>query len=306
MTDVMPTPFVPNFGLRERLEQADRPTSTEPLPQFEIKYHVALTKQACPDDPIIRDNLDTIIAANVATDLDQFDSTLHFDNCVFALGATRIANLTQLIKSPYELNKYAYFGTMIHTVQDFYSHSNWVELHENVSPIPVWDVNTSSLPPKIVSGTFLLDWPKLCASGAPTHTKLNKDGPTSEEGQKVVGSGPNKGQSLFNLAFAAALQATRAQYDMLVKQAASFTGDSATRTKMFQDAERILVSDVGAVFINHRTVADLYKPYLKGSELEPDNNGFAAMHWPGYLNMSTLVGSLYISKDVTGSGRKLP
>src|SRR5438034_11648266 len=131
MTDVMPTPFVPNFGLRERLEQADRPTSTEPLPQFEIKYHVALTKQACPDDPIIRDNLDTIIAANVATDLDQFDSTLHFDNCVFALGATRIANLTQLIKSPYELNKYAYFGTMIHTVQDFYSHSNWVELHEN-------------------------------------------------------------------------------------------------------------------------------------------------------------------------------
>src|SRR5206468_6818330 len=34
-----------------------------------------------------------------------------------------------------------------------------------------------------------------------------------------------------------------ADFDMLVKQAASFTGDSATRTKMFQDAERILVSD---------------------------------------------------------------
>jgi ABC-type oligopeptide transport system substrate-binding subunit len=97
-----------------------------------------------------------------------------------------------------------------------------------------------------------------------------------------------------------------AQYDAQVKAAASFTGDPATRVKMFQDAERLLVSDVGAVFIYHRTVADLYKPYLKGSELEPDRNGFAAMHWPGYVNFSTLVSSLYISKDVASANRKLP
>ena len=97
-----------------------------------------------------------------------------------------------------------------------------------------------------------------------------------------------------------------ADFDKQVKTAAAFTGDPAMRVKMFQDAEKILVSDVGAVFIDHRTVADLYKPYLKGSELEPDKNGFAAMHWPGYVNMSTLVGSMYISKDVANSGRKLP
>jgi peptide/nickel transport system substrate-binding protein/oligopeptide transport system substrate-binding protein len=93
-------------------------------------------------------------------------------------------------------------------------------------------------------------------------------------------------------------------YDDDVKKAASFTGDTATRTKMFQDAERLLVSDVGGVFIDHRTVADLYKPYLKGSELDPDKNGFAAMHWPTYANMSTLVSGMYISKDA--AGRKLP
>jgi ABC-type oligopeptide transport system substrate-binding subunit len=97
-----------------------------------------------------------------------------------------------------------------------------------------------------------------------------------------------------------------ADFDQQVKTAASFTGDPATRVKMFQDAEKLLVSDVGGVFIDHRTVADLYKPYLKGSELEPDKNGFAAMHWPGYGNESTLIGSMYISKDVAGSGRKLP
>jgi ABC-type transport system substrate-binding protein len=95
-----------------------------------------------------------------------------------------------------------------------------------------------------------------------------------------------------------------AQYDDAIKKAAAYTGDPATRIKMFQDAEKILVSDVGAVFIDHRTVADIYKPYLKGSELEPDKNGFAAIHWPTYANMSTVVGSLYISKDA--AGRKLP
>jgi ABC-type transport system substrate-binding protein len=96
------------------------------------------------------------------------------------------------------------------------------------------------------------------------------------------------------------------QFDDMVKKAASFTGDPATRTKMFQDAERLLTSDVGGVFIYHRTVADLYKGYLKGSDLEPDKNGFAAMHWPNYANMSTMVGSVYIFKDVASAGRKMP
>ena len=95
-------------------------------------------------------------------------------------------------------------------------------------------------------------------------------------------------------------------FDAQVKKAASFTGDPAQRVKMFQDAERILVSDVGGVFINHRTVADLYRPYLKGADLEPDKNGFAAMHWPSYANMSTMVSTVYITKDVASSGRKLP
>jgi ABC-type oligopeptide transport system substrate-binding subunit len=96
------------------------------------------------------------------------------------------------------------------------------------------------------------------------------------------------------------------QYDDMVKKAAAFNGDPAARIKMFQDAERLLVSDVGGVFIYHRTVADLYKGYLKGSDLEPDKNGFAAMHWPNYGNESTMVGTVYISKDVAGSGRKIP
>jgi ABC-type oligopeptide transport system substrate-binding subunit len=95
-------------------------------------------------------------------------------------------------------------------------------------------------------------------------------------------------------------------FDDLVKKAASFTGDPNERIKMFQDAEKVLVEDVGGIFIYHRTAGDLYKPYLKGSELDPDSNGFAAMHWPGFASMSKLVGSMYISKDAASSNRQLP
>jgi hypothetical protein len=203
---------VPRFGLRHRLEHGMQ----RGLPQFEIKYHAALTEQACPEDPTIRENLQVIVAANVATDLDQFDSALHFDNCAFAPGAQRIDGLWQLIESDtVEQNRYLLFGTMIHTVQDFYAHSNWVELHEGKSPVPVWDLHVGYLPGGIVSGTFILDTPKLCGPGAPTHAELNKDSPDSPEGGKVVESGPNQGQTLFELAFGAALAATRVQFERL-------------------------------------------------------------------------------------------
>jgi hypothetical protein len=46
---------------------------------------------------------------------------------------------------------------------------------------------------------------------------LNKDSPTSTEGAKIVQSGPNAGKSLFDLAYATALQATRDQFAELSK-----------------------------------------------------------------------------------------
>jgi ABC-type oligopeptide transport system substrate-binding subunit len=96
------------------------------------------------------------------------------------------------------------------------------------------------------------------------------------------------------------------QYDDMVKKAAAFTGDPAQRVTMFQDAEKLLVTEAPGVFIYHRYQSDLYKPYLKGSELEPDQNGVAAIHWPGYITYDMVIGSMYVSKDVTNSNRKLP
>lgn len=87
------------------------------------------------------------------------------------------------------------------------------------------------------------------------------------------------------------------EFDTLVKEAASFIGDPAERTKMFQDAERVLVEDVPGVFVYHETPVQLIKPWLKGAFKEPDVNGIASMHWPGYTSMSTVPAELYIGAD---------
>lgn len=94
------------------------------------------------------------------------------------------------------------------------------------------------------------------------------------------------------------------EFDKLVKDASALIGDDAKRTQMFQDAEKILVDDAGAIFIYHQTPGVIYKPYLKGEELEPDKVGLAAWHWPGLEDIGSLFPTIYVSKDVIGSDRK--
>ncbi len=92
---------------------------------------------------------------------------------------------------------------------------------------------------------------------------------------------------------------SNAEYDALIDEAASFTGDPAERIEMFQEAERILVEDVGGVFAYHQTPGDLVKPYLVGEALTPDENGVAAWHWPGFSGFSTLMQGIYVSDEVS-------
>ncbi|MEN9936186.1 MAG: hypothetical protein RLZZ387_2765, partial [Chloroflexota bacterium] len=89
-----------------------------------------------------------------------------------------------------------------------------------------------------------------------------------------------------------------AEFDELVNEA-SATVDTETRLKMFQDAERLLVEEAPGVFIYHRTVTDLIKPYVKGSELEPNRAGLSGIQWPGFSTFSTSVSSMYIGDNVT-------
>ncbi len=90
-----------------------------------------------------------------------------------------------------------------------------------------------------------------------------------------------------------------ADFDALVREAAGFTGDPDERIKMFQDAEKILVEDVGGIFVYHQTPGDLIKPFIKGPALEPDANGVSAWHWPGFSTFSDLLSGVYITNEVS-------
>lgn len=90
-----------------------------------------------------------------------------------------------------------------------------------------------------------------------------------------------------------------AQFDQLVADASSLSGDPAKRDQMFKDSEKILVEDVGGIFIYHATPGNIYKPYVVGDELTPDKTGVSAWHWPGLEDIGMLAFTIYISQDVT-------
>ncbi|MGI9252731.1 MAG: peptide ABC transporter substrate-binding protein [Thermomicrobiales bacterium] len=86
-------------------------------------------------------------------------------------------------------------------------------------------------------------------------------------------------------------------FDTKTKAAASFIGDTAERTAMFQEAEKILVEDAPGVFIYHETPVQLIKPWIKGEAVTADKSGITSIHWPGFSATSTVYDELYIGKD---------
>ncbi len=86
-----------------------------------------------------------------------------------------------------------------------------------------------------------------------------------------------------------------AEYDQLVSEADQMVGDPVARMAKYHEAERILVEDVGGVFLFHRNLGTLFQPYIAGGKcFTPDNQGIAAWHW----NNQWCWGEFYITKDV--------
>lgn len=80
--------------------------------------------------------IEEIVRANERTDsiLRQAMPWLHFDNDAFEKGSQRLLDLRLRIGLAIQDSAYqpelvpALLGTALHTIQDYYSHSNWVEL----------------------------------------------------------------------------------------------------------------------------------------------------------------------------------
>lgn len=84
------------------------------------------------------------------------------------------------------------------------------------------------------------------------------------------------------------------QFDQLVNDADVLVGDPEKRTQMYQEAEKILVDDVGGVFLVHRIQGDLFQPYVAGECFRPDKQGVGAYHWGN----DWCLGSFYITNAV--------
>ena len=88
-----------------------------------------------------------------------------------------------------------------------------------------------------------------------------------------------------------------ADFDGLMTAADGEVRDPDRRIALYREAERLLVEDVAGVFLWHRQRAQVWKPYLKGSALEPNADGFRS--WRGDQVMSSSI-TLYIAEEEPG------
>jgi peptide/nickel transport system substrate-binding protein/oligopeptide transport system substrate-binding protein len=86
-----------------------------------------------------------------------------------------------------------------------------------------------------------------------------------------------------------------AEFDRLVDEANALVGDPETRTQMYMDAERILVEDVGGIFLDHRIQGNLFQPYVLGAPRELNSQGLPGWQWGNEGNW----GTVYIGANVT-------
>jgi ABC-type transport system substrate-binding protein len=73
---------------------------------------------------------------------------------------------------------------------------------------------------------------------------------------------------------------SNAEYDRLVQQADGIVGDEAQRAELYQQAEEILITDAGGVFLWHPIFTQLWKPYLTGPCLHENKYGLLSWQAP--------------------------
>lgn len=112
---------------------------------FKVPIHEQITREVFADFKVVAGGetlqftnyaIDQIVKANKDTDdlPNQFNSEKHFDDEDFTGGSKRVRDLKERVISkvtalePESTSARNDLGTALHTVQDFYAHSNWVEL----------------------------------------------------------------------------------------------------------------------------------------------------------------------------------
>lgn len=166
----------------------------------------------------------------------QFESRAHFDNCDFdaatayvesLLGeadghvksaqAARARNDAQAVES-LALKAFFSVGQALHAVQDFYAHTNYVELTKDqlkdaadIEVVPFWTPAGKEKLQRLrqsglISGFVFWGVPQRCPAGTMSHADLAKDGETTTSGKVRVAHLENISQ--YRLALVAARTAS--------------------------------------------------------------------------------------------------
>ena len=113
------------------------------------------------------------------------------------------------------------FGRMLHTIQDLYAHSNYVELMDKAAggksvagSIPLWQMynqpgNTPNIPAGVTTGNYR--WP-LDNAPPPNHRQMNHDSVNSPASEVKNAAGT----TMFKLAMDLATRATAAAWNQLI------------------------------------------------------------------------------------------
>lgn len=96
------------------------------------------------------------------------------------------------------------------------------------------------------------------------------------------------------------------KYQELLATAGPMT-DIEARTKLYQEAEKLMVESAAFLWIVHRTELRLWKPYVKGEQMAPgQTNTNPGVAWPGVSTMNGASSSNYTGNNVLDYRTSLP
>jgi hypothetical protein len=168
-------------------------------PKFETADHVKVIREG----KLPKVCADELAGAQWRQDiLGAFDPDLHFDNCRFKQSLSylqgRIAEATKAAAKNQRDDALWELGRALHGIQDFYSHTNFVELMakthdklEDVKPLALWAPDAGKrldalIAEGLTSGKVWWEPNDECPDDGFSHGDMAKDSDTTVRGKKVI------------------------------------------------------------------------------------------------------------------------
>jgi len=204
---------------------------------METEYHIAVLTETIGSQVSAR-ALQGVIAGNLGQDTgwNQFKPYVHFDNSLFSKGSAFMEEQHALIKqSDNATEMWSAFGKLTHAAQDFYSHSNYVDLwleanggFEKTKPEDINGLDEKLLnDSRLVSGNFF--WWRDTIYYIPLIKNFAKKHLVFPDSHEAMNLDVPECGAQFPYSILAAKQRTRAEYDRVMKTL------SPQKAAMFRD-----------------------------------------------------------------------